>query len=386
MDSSFILCFLFLKFVCAIGEEKLDANGYLMYCPCMGRFGNQAEHFLGALEFARRLDRTLVIPPWIEYEHSNRRTLMVPFQTYFNVSKVNEYHRAVSMEYFFDNLAQRVWPIGKRTSFCYTARRGPQSNSCNAKDGNPFGPFWNNFDVEFDDSEMYGPLPLDVHHQAAEEKWQDKYPASRYPALAFTGAPATFPAQKENIHLQKYFVYNEVWMQKAKNWIKANLPKGPFVGIHLRNGIDWERACEHVDSTNQLFSSPQCLGYRNEGGELTKELCLPSETTIIKHIKKAVKKVSAVAVFVASDNNFMLETLASNLKTTGVVVRRLDQGDQPHLDLAILSQSNFFIGNCVSSFTAFVKRLRDVDGLPSGFWAYPLSEPKQKSKKKRDEF
>lgn len=66
------------------------------------------------------------------------------------------------------------------TAFCYVAR-GSKSTGCNAKEGNPFGPFWDTFDIDFVGSEFYNPLHYDVHHSNMVEQWNSKYNPSDWP-------------------------------------------------------------------------------------------------------------------------------------------------------------------------------------------------------------
>lgn len=346
---------------------------------------------MGALAFAKALNRTLILPPWVEYRRGEMRSIQVPFDNYFAVEPLKEFHRVILMEDFMKRLASKIWPEEKRISFCYMERKTLQikDNSivgCHAKEGNPFGPFWDTFNIDFSGSEFYGPLHFDVHYSDISERWKNKYLASEWPVLAFTGAPASYPVQNENRHLQEYLKWNNKYRSLASEFIRNTLPKGAFIGIHLRNGIDWVRACEHIKDSQQLFASPQCLGYNNEKGNLYPELCMPSKELIIRQLKRLIKNVKqdhprneVRSVFVASDNNHMLMELNNALQRMNITAYRLEK-DNPHLDLVILGQSNHFIGNCISSFSAFVKRERDVSGFPSYFWAYPNEKERQHSK------
>ncbi|XP_038206401.1 GDP-fucose protein O-fucosyltransferase 1 [Zerene cesonia] len=357
-----------------------DKYGYIAYCPCMGRFGNQADHFLGALQFSKGLNRTLILPPWVEYRYGEIKSLQIPFDTYFDIVSLQSYHKVISMENFMHDYAPEIWPPNKRIAFCYTQRIGDLENSCNAKSGNPFGPFWDTFNIDFVGSEFYGPLNYDGHNKNMIEKWTNKYNPQNWPVLAFTGAPASFPVQAENVHLQMYLKWNSNMLRKAKEFIKKNMGGGGFLGIHLRNGQDWVKACEHVKNSPKLFSAPQCIGYNNERGMLTASMCLPKKKEIIKQVKRVLKKFNDIKyIFVASDSNHMIEDFNDALEDFHVTTLRLTPSD-PHVDLCILGQANYFIGNCVSSFTAFVKRERDSKGLPSEFWSFP-----SRKKNKHDE-
>ncbi len=83
--------------------------------------------------------------------------IQVPFSAYFSVSAVNAFHRAAPLEDFLSSpLSSSLWPQGRRTSLCYSPRRGAIEGDCNAKEGNPFGSFWDSLGVDFDGSATYG--------------------------------------------------------------------------------------------------------------------------------------------------------------------------------------------------------------------------------------
>jgi len=322
----------------------------------MGRIGNQMEHFLGGLAFAKAIDRTLVLPPF--------RTFMnVPFTDYYEFSPLTKYHRVITAEDFMQHIAPEVWPPGKRIGFCWTNPHSKEPPNCRMKEGSPFGPFWDGLGVNFDDY---------VYHTFAyssPSNWVDNYPATQYPVIALKGAPASFPMKSHHRHLQSYLQFTPTITQPADQYIQQNFPGKTYVGIHLRNGPDWENACSAAAGRAEYMASPQCLD--ESADSVTQDLCLPSLKIILNTVQHAVNKIGASVVYVATDRHPLVTQLQSQL---GPDIDIYHQDPWlPQVDQHVLIQSDLFIGNCVSSFTSYVTRARNVLNKETLFWGLKQS-------------
>nr|XP_039255349.1 GDP-fucose protein O-fucosyltransferase 1-like [Styela clava] len=359
----FFVAYASLKYVSA--SYTWDPSGYVMYCPCMGRLGNQMEQFLGSLRFSKNLNRTMIVPPWIAYD-SRADTSFTPYDKWFDFDELQKFHRVIPMETFMNEFASKHWPDdGKsRVIFCpkMAIERSPDSKSCPAKIGNPFGPFWDSFHIDFTGgSEVYSHGILSI---SSSKGWNKEYPPERYPVLALMGAPGAFPIAESDRGLQKYVKWSETMINLAEDFIDKHL-KRPYIGIHLRNGIDWKRACSHVkDITHHFMGSPQCCGY-NKQHQLTDEMCFPSKDSIVNKVKQIAKLHGATHIFIATDEDPMIKELSE----TGLQLVKYDE-NYPIADLAILTMADAFIGNCVSTFTSFVVRDREVKDMPNYFFSF----------------
>lgn len=101
----------------------------------------------------------------------------VPFSDFFELEPLQEYHRVIPLHDFMTELAPSHWPPGDRTGYCHSPTSLSTSEGredCDMKLGNPFGPFWDEFSVEFDRSE-FTRLAYRIDYSTILEKWQEKY-------------------------------------------------------------------------------------------------------------------------------------------------------------------------------------------------------------------
>jgi peptide-O-fucosyltransferase len=118
------------------------------------------------------------------------------------------------------------------------------------------------------------------------------------------------------------------------------------------------------------MASPQCLDLSSSSHTyVTHKMCYPSDQDILRLLKNVVLRTRIHHIYVATDKRPMIKEIETHLAPQRIRVQHLDPW-LPVVDAAMLAHANFFIGNCVSSFTSVVKRARDVHDLPSAFWAF----------------
>lgn len=373
---------LLLFFHCILLSVSLDQNGYIVYCPCMGRFGNQAEQLLGTLQFGKAINRTIVLPPFIHYV--DREVQFIPFTDYIDIEPIREFHSVITLNEFLKSVAPIRWKEGQRRIFCYSGRSGVRGEDCNPMDGNPYSPFWRQAVgiSDFKESIFYSPLTTTKLYA---NEWMQRY--KKYPVIAFVGSPSSFPTNPEAIQLQKHIKFSETAKRKAADYMASrNFPPGPYVGVHLRHGTDWRNACnlliEHPMS--QLFSSHQC---HKSQSHLPHDLCLHSEEQIVHDLLTVWHETNISTIYVATDDDDhelwkrLHHKLSAEIPDLTLMTPILTYsswhpkgkitGRYPAIieDLVILSQAEHFIGNCISSFSAFVSRTRQWPHKSTSFFA-----------------
>lgn len=73
-----------------------------------------------------------------------------------------------------------------------------------------------------------------------------RLPLEKYPVVALRGAPAPFPIAEENIPLAKYLEWSDSIEEEVNGHIQKLMGNEKYIGIHLRNGLDWVSQICHL--------------------------------------------------------------------------------------------------------------------------------------------
>lgn len=161
-------------------------------------------------------------------------------------SRLKDFHRVITMDNFMKYLSETVWPPSQRFMYC-SQYPGQQQLDCKTKQGNPFGPFWDHFHIDF-----VGDRGIQLR-----SNWRITHPPEKHFVIALRGAPATFPVLPEHKYISEFIAWNEDFQLSADAWIASHLSL-PFLGVHVRAGSDWLNACQGIETFHEYMSSPQC--------------------------------------------------------------------------------------------------------------------------------
>jgi peptide-O-fucosyltransferase len=331
----------------------------------MGRFGNQVDQLLGAMAVARASGRTLVLPSFIEYQGT--QTQFVPFEKYFSVAAVRELVPAVTMEEFMTDpaLAASLWPAAQRRIYC---PRDRAELGCRMPSGNPQKTFWDHYGITFVGSVAGG---------ATMESLARELPAEQHSVVALADSPGSYPVAAENRDLQRYLRWGDEIRTQGEAFLAEHIAR-PFLGVHLRNGSDWHQACRRAIGLHEFMASPQCGladGAAVPMPAITQAICLPGPDDVVRAIRLAQQRFGPIrTVFVGIDADDYRPQLEAALGDVRVV-----RGAAPQLDLYVFAQADLFIGNCISSFTAFAVRERRVNGRRSMFFGLETEDDSQRA-------
>lgn len=129
---------------------------------------------------------------------------------------------------------------------------------------------------------------------------------------------------------------------------------------------------ENTEMT-QLFSSQQCQPSEASPHPLPYELCFPPFEQIIEQINQTLTdsltkdKIETIYIATDNDNETLWQRIHQSLPNITLITPSITMspsGVSKHspptviTDIYLMSYANQFIGNCISSFSAFASRLR----------------------------
>jgi len=378
--SMFVALFLILVLLGVSKSTSIELSSgtktqsFFTFCPCMGRIGNQLEHYLQAFDLSLRTGRILILPPFLDWNEKPVR--FVSFDEMFDLEylRSNGLPKALTFKMFMD-LYSDTWT--NRKAFC-----SPYGNkSCKefGKLGVP-GNYWERIGLEFDGGDVRKVLTASNANEMKE-----------YDIIVMTTSKFSFPAPQSALRHHQMLKWSASISSKATQLIQENIPSSePFVTVHIRAAIDFIRACSH-DNTKRAFENANFRELKKffeartcfeNGHNVSYRMCEPRQDDYVNAVQNALERTSSCHVFVASDlkpsklskllSSKLLKPPSSRSDCSSVTLFSQQNSADPLVDLAVMAQGTHFIGNCVSSFTAIVARERRASARTTTYWGARL--------------